>query len=304
MSYFPKSKINILETSEGEFTYVSSGKPYNGFYIELSNGTYYVGKNPRNLSEEITKSQPLSNNFDKAKQTKKHIILKNSIFQRLNKTKQIPILKNIPTEKDYERGNYPRYFIRRINQLFGYKEVPKEVYLAIINQEPIYDYNMYITDYIQWDLTNNPIKTNKLVIEKSERKHPNISILFPLLTEFQRIVQINLETKGKEYYFKDGTEYIGEYHLHPTKGAMVGANHIKESHANLFKFNELSLNTRIKIKPESDISLKFRDDYDSGEEAERIDEGRDGGSTGRPSGGSSTPSSGGGGVSSGGGGGY
>ena len=303
MPYFPKSKINIKETSGDEFIYVSSRKPYKGSYIELSNGLYYAGKNPRNLGEKIIKPQITPTSFGTSLDFKKHKIIRSNTYKFLSKTKPIQPLKNIPVERDYERGYYKRYFAKRINQESNYMEIDEDTYNSISKKKIEYDFNLYIIGSIKWDLINSP-NTNKLNLQLLEKDYPNISLSFPIFSEFQRITQINLKTEGKEYYFKDGTEYIGEYHIHPTKGAMVGANHIKEPHANLFKFNELSLNTRVKIKPESDIFAKFRDDYNSGEEAERIDEGRGGGSTGRPSGGSSTPSSGGGGVSSGGGGGY
>ena len=302
MSYFPKSKLKISHTSGGEFIFASSGKPYNGPYIEFSNGTFFAGKNPRRLGEKITKPLPLEDNFGKTKQTKKHIILKGEIYERLKKTKPIPTLKTLPTEKDYLKGNYPRYFIKRVNQPFGYKEVSKKIHLAIKSQDPEYDYNMYITGYINWDLTNNPAKVNKSVLEKTEEFYPNISILFPILTEFQRLIKTEQYTEGNEYYLEDGTKYVGFYHVHPIKGAMVGPFHTQDPHELLFRFNQLSLNIRIKLRPESDPTLKFRDDY-GGKEAERIDEGR--GSTGRPSG---RPSGGGGssggGTSGGGGGGY
>ena len=68
MSYFPKSKLKISHTSGGEFIFASSGKPYNGPYIEFSNGTFFAGKNPRRLGEKITKPLPLEDNFGKTKQ--------------------------------------------------------------------------------------------------------------------------------------------------------------------------------------------------------------------------------------------
>tara|TARA_A100001201_G_C4075169_1_gene197116 strand:- start:282 stop:1229 length:948 start_codon:yes stop_codon:yes gene_type:complete len=45
-------------------------------------------------------------------------------------------------------------------------------------------------------------------------------------------IQNNLYTNGGEYLL-NGEEYIGDYHIHPDKGAMVGANHINQPHAYL-----------------------------------------------------------------------
>lgn len=43
-------------------------------------------------------------------------------------------------------------------------------------------------------------------------------------------------TPGGEYQLADGTEYIGDYHIHPIQGAMVGATHTSRSHLQLFPF--------------------------------------------------------------------
>jgi len=46
----------------------------------------------------------------------------------------------------------------------------------------------------------------------------------------------NLYTNGNEYLL-NGQNYIGSYHIHPTKGAMVGAYHVSEPHEYLTKIN-------------------------------------------------------------------
>ena len=49
-------------------------------------------------------------------------------------------------------------------------------------------------------------------------------------------IQTNLYTSGGEYQLADGTEYIGDYHIHPTQGAMVGATHPRSPHPALFPY--------------------------------------------------------------------
>ena len=44
----------------------------------------------------------------------------------------------------------------------------------------------------------------------------------------------NLFTEGGELYYEDGREYKGPYHIHPGKGPMVGAVHIKGQHDILY----------------------------------------------------------------------
>jgi len=50
--------------------------------------------------------------------------------------------------------------------------------------------------------------------------------------------QNNLYTFGKEYVLPDGREYIGSYHMHPDKGAMVGAEHSSAPHDYLTPIND------------------------------------------------------------------
>ena len=53
MAYIPESKINKLNTPGGEFIIKSTNQGYVGDYIELSNGKFYVGSDPKQLNEEL-----------------------------------------------------------------------------------------------------------------------------------------------------------------------------------------------------------------------------------------------------------
>jgi hypothetical protein len=48
----------------------------------------------------------------------------------------------------------------------------------------------------------------------------------------------NLYTFGGEYQLPSGQEYIGDYHIHPDKGAMVGATHSPGQHEYLVPFGK------------------------------------------------------------------
>ncbi len=47
----------------------------------------------------------------------------------------------------------------------------------------------------------------------------------------------NLVTNGFEFVTPDGVAYSGPYHVHHSKGAMVGATHSDATHDSLFPFN-------------------------------------------------------------------
>ena len=237
MAYLPKSKVNIKETPGGEFVERATRKPYTGKYIETSEGKYYAGNNPLTLGSELVIPEPQRNNFGNSRDFKKHTILNKNIYNNLKKFKQVPSFKTIPTEKDYERGYYTRYFAIRINSNLNYFEIEQEVFTSISTRKTEYDYNLYQVGSILWTLTGDVEKTNNLQLTLVERRFPRISVLFPVLNEFKKVEDRsieNLSTNGGELYYKDGSEYKGLYHIHPEKGPMVGAVHIKDQHDILY----------------------------------------------------------------------
>ena len=61
MAYIPKNKIQTnLYTSGGEYTLVSSGQDYVGYYYKLYDGKFFTGKTPNEPnSKEITLVIPI-----------------------------------------------------------------------------------------------------------------------------------------------------------------------------------------------------------------------------------------------------
>ena len=49
-------------------------------------------------------------------------------------------------------------------------------------------------------------------------------------------VRENLRTTGGEYILPNGQVYVGDYHIHPTMGAMVGARHTSAPHEKLLPY--------------------------------------------------------------------
>ena len=52
------------------------------------------------------------------------------------------------------------------------------------------------------------------------------------------MVRGNLYTAGEEFYLPNGETYVGAYHVHVNKGAMVGARHTSEPHDSLTPLTE------------------------------------------------------------------
>ena len=226
MPYFPKSKVNIKEASTGEFVYKEGRKAFKGKYLELSNGRYYAGTDVVNLGDELekTKEEPSNNRIGNSFDSQKYSLLKKKKKKFLQNTIRVPISKPTPTEEDYNRGYYVRYFARRINQLKGYIEISLDTFEKL-QEKTDYDHHLYVIGSITWALKNGTRKVNNNNLRILERTFPYISDFFPILNEFE-VIDGPLNTTGGELFYENGVEYIGPYHIHPDKGPMVGAQHV------------------------------------------------------------------------------
>ena len=158
MAYIPKSKVNILNTPGGEFLIRSTNQEYIGDYIELSNGKYYAGNNPTQLGQELI--IPLSfNKLGESENVRLYSILRpeNTKFQI--KVKTIYPSKTLPTEEDYNREYYIRYFAKKVNE---------EIYQL---NRPIIDNNFDVLKSTDWkqkakDEIESLPKSVKIFLEK------------------------------------------------------------------------------------------------------------------------------------------
>ena len=240
--YTPKSKISIQEAGPGEFIIKKTRKPYVGPYIETSGRKFFAGSNPKKLTLQLIRPISIPNNFGKNRNTVKYNVLNKKTYSLLKKTQNIVATKNIPTEDDYKAGRYTRYFIKKVNELYGYFEVNKKTYHSINKKEPKYNHPMYDVGQIVWSLVGNVKKHNRAQIFLQREKYSNLSVLFSKLDEFIKVEDRsiknlstdNLHTSGEELYYIDGREYKGPYHIHPGKGPMVGAVHIEGQHDKLY----------------------------------------------------------------------
>ena len=155
MTYIPKSKLNILDTPGGDFILKSTGESYVGKYIELSNGKYYAGSNSLDLSEELilpSAPQKLTSNLNSL--TYSNLKPKKAKF--LGNIKSIYPSKTLPTEQDYNKGYYTRYFTKKVNEPRGYIEINVDVFNSINQQKKEYDFHLYEVGSVVWNLKNGP----------------------------------------------------------------------------------------------------------------------------------------------------
>ena len=248
MAYISKTQISIKYTEGGFLKDQTTGKNYIGDYILTGQGEYYAGKDNTNLTTKLVLVDDSPGNRSSKptppykRDVRKFDLLKKNIKNFLRNTETIPSFKNIPTEEDYDRGYYDRYFTSRINDI-NYIEVSEETYNSISKKDGVHDHYLYEVDKLRWYITGNDVhKQNSLSIQRLQVNYPNLFLLFPILNEFLRPSSINREdliTEGGELYYADGSEYIGAYHIHPEQGPMVGAKHVSVAHAKLYYFNQL-----------------------------------------------------------------
>ena len=251
MVYIPKSKTQKKYANEGEIIYKVSGKPFSGNYIQVPDGKIFAGHSNINLGPELEfqKRNLHPNQGVNGKRisvigrVSKYNILKENVKKYIINTKTPSNSKPIPSPEDYIKGYFRRYFIKKINQKH-YTEVNRGVYDSLQNKLGTYDHNLYESGYIKWYLRGDVHKNNSLSIKFSQKRFPNLITIFPILNEYQihdpkSKIQEHLTTGGGELYFMNGTEYIGEYHIHPFHGPMEGSTHTDDTHSRLYYTNQL-----------------------------------------------------------------
>ena len=203
--------------------------------------------NGRDLTEqEQNEIKDLLNQIESEEVNLNNTVISNSIYNNLkpniflnlnkNKTPTSTIIR--PLSEDYNKGSYTRYFTKRNNSK-EYFEINKSTYDSIYQNKTKFDINLYQVFNIRWSLGKDAKEVNNSTISKYERSLPGVKNLFNDPTEFAQVTKNNLYTKGNELFSKNGTEYIGEYHIHPIKGPMVGPIHTQEPHNTLYYIYEL-----------------------------------------------------------------
>jgi hypothetical protein len=274
--YYPKSQIKTnLYTNGGEYYLVSNQQPYKGYYYVISGNSYLTGKTPEEgKNQALTKTPPPTPEDTDGVFSSNQIIvqrksyesmdvgnIRNNQIYSITPKRSISSNRNIPTpslplptSRNYKEGEFQRYFCRKTNELF-YFEISQKTFSDLQNKRSTIAFDLYIPLSIPWSLTGNKeqvFATNKNIVtlkEKNENFYGFISYFKNnWLKYYQDSTQENLYTSGGEYSTKNGKEYIGDYHIHPEKGPMVGAIHVTTPHEYLYPIMQ---NTGSIIQPQS-----------------------------------------------------
>jgi hypothetical protein len=192
--YYPLSQITSnLYTNGNEFIYSDDKSLYTGHYWKTSTGKYYTGKTPQdtpteeiiqlsNSSTEIT-IDPISDvptfyNQDDISPVE---------YVNLTKPSSPSLLptysSNIPTQKDYQIGEYRRYFCKKTNEII-YLEINKDTYDKLVNKDSKILYQLYQPFNLPWQLTGDKSQvfiTNKNITELTSKQQK-----LPMLSEYLR----------------------------------------------------------------------------------------------------------------------
>jgi hypothetical protein len=156
MAYIPKNKIQTnLYTKGGEYTLASSGQDYIGYYYKLYDGKFFTGKTPNEPnSREIIPAPPDA---------------KLGAYPSLSPVMYNPLL---PTEQDYQVGEFTRYFNIKRNQAI-FTEISKDTYTKFQQQDSQTPWRSYRVFSLPWQLTgdiNQVAQTNKNITELTESR--------------------------------------------------------------------------------------------------------------------------------------
>lgn len=182
--YYPKSQIKTnLFTNGDEYALESTPNvSYVGYFYKTSTGQVFKGKSPQGRdSIKLVPFKRSGDEFDGENPptlpTPNFPPIKPSYFAPTPST-PLPNTRFLPqynapkpTEKDYNIGEFRRYFSKKTNELL-YLEVNKDTYEKLINQDPKIAFDLYEAVDIPWTLIGTPqsvFNTNKNIVSLVER---------------------------------------------------------------------------------------------------------------------------------------
>ena len=184
--YYPPNQIkpNLFANSD-EFVFSSNTLPFSGSYHQLSNGRYYTGALHSNDSLEIIPITSLTQPNSISNNPRVNVTLVviddtnaiNNTYSRLTNqdtlVKEAPTnLQNLPTEQNYQIGEFTRYFAKKINQDI-YIEFTQDLYDRLISQDPSIYYEQYTTFKLPWRLIGDKqqvARTNKNIVDLTSQQ--------------------------------------------------------------------------------------------------------------------------------------
>ena len=191
--YYPKSQIKTnLYTNGDKFALASTNETYTGYYYVVSGNEFYTGKNPNDTPNELLIPIPPTPEGNDGTFTSGEIIVQNKNYEQYDldnfennflyslSSTNIKIENRFlpkfnappPTSKDYQLGEFQRYFCKKNNELI-YMEINYQTYQDLLSQSPKISFELYTPISIPWSLTGDReqvYNTNKKITLLKEQK--------------------------------------------------------------------------------------------------------------------------------------
>lgn len=184
--YYPKSQITPnLYTNGDEFIYADNKQQYIGFYFALSTGKYFTGRNQDDRPNQELITISLENNTSINNSITPNNFTINTPYSIIsidydiitqnryqNKTITPTYNPELPTDQDYQNGEFRRLFCKKSNEL-QYIEINEETYTKLLAKDPQILWQLYIPFNISWQLTGDKqqvAKTNKNIVELTSKR--------------------------------------------------------------------------------------------------------------------------------------
>ena len=171
--YYPLTQITTnLYTNGNEYVYSSSKDNYIGYYWKTSTGKIFTGKTPQDGPiQELIPILDYSKNLIPQNSDIPVVINQEDVRISpytnrqnidINQIRLLPVYNpNIPTNDDYQIGEYRRYFCKKANEII-YLEIDKITYDKLINKDPKILYQYYQPFNIPWQLIGDKTQTYKI----------------------------------------------------------------------------------------------------------------------------------------------
>jgi hypothetical protein len=197
--YYPKSQIKTnLYSNPGEFVNATTFEPYSGYYFTISTGKFFTGKTPQDVpNTEIIRSSNLSETLTTPKTdvfiespTDTSTLpsqLFTSEYNSITGTPDVvfsnipPYFATLPTEQDYQNGEFRRYFCKKTNEIL-YIEISKTTFDLLINKSPDILWPLYSPFNLAWQITGikeQVARTNKNIVDLT-----SVRLQLPKLGEY------------------------------------------------------------------------------------------------------------------------
>jgi len=207
--YYPKSQIKPnLYTNGGEFAYASNSQEYIGYYFKISTGKYFSGRNQDDKpNEELLSIDADITTNETLLSTDSAVVVVDPIYSYVTNTPvpsptSIPVFNpNVPTQQDYQNGEFRRYFCKKTNEVI-YIEINQDTFDKLVAKDTQILWQLYQPFNITWQLTGN--------IEQVARINKNSVELVSFRNKFPRLEEY-LKFDYTKYYNQLGTTTSGSY---------------------------------------------------------------------------------------------